>query len=160
MNSTMQNSQLSITEIFRHGAEQYPDSEIITFEGERAKHTTYAEVAERVNRLAGALRTLGVSSGDRVGTLCWNHQEHMEAYLAIPSMGAVLHTLNLRLPPSQLAQIIIHAQDKVVIVDDFARTTVGVGDRAMSECREGDRRRVGGGLGARRHTGVRDAACG
>jgi fatty-acyl-CoA synthase len=118
MNSTMQDSQLSITEIFRHGAELYPDSEIITFEGERAKHTTYAEVAERVNRLAGALRRLGVGAGDRVGTLCWNHQEHMEAYLAIPCMGAVLHTLNLRLPPSQLAQIINHAEDKVVIVDD------------------------------------------
>ncbi|HEY6469995.1 MAG TPA: fatty acid--CoA ligase [Candidatus Dormibacteraeota bacterium] len=118
MNSTMQDSQLSITEIFRHGAEQYPDSEIITFEGERARHTSYAKVAERVNRLAGALRTLGVGPGDRVGTLCWNHQEHMEAYLAIPCMGAVLHTLNLRLPPAQLAQIINHAQDKVVIVDD------------------------------------------
>ena len=52
------------------------------------------------------------------GTLCWNHQEHMEAYLAIPCMGAVLHTLNLRLPPPQLAQIINHAQDKVVIVDN------------------------------------------
>jgi fatty-acyl-CoA synthase len=118
MDSTMQDSPLSITEIFRHGAALYPDSEIITFEGERAKHTSYATVAERVNRLAGALRTLGVKPGDRVGTLCWNHQEHMEAYLAIPSMGAVLHTLNLRLPPPQLAQIINHAQDRVIIVDD------------------------------------------
>src|SRR5580704_12551288 len=120
MNSTMQDSQLSITEIFRHGAELYPESEIITFEGERARHTTYAKVAERVNRLAGALRTLGIVAGDRVGTLCWNHQEHIEAYMAIPSMGAVLHTLNLRLPPSQLAQIINHAQDKVVVVDSLA----------------------------------------
>jgi fatty-acyl-CoA synthase len=118
MNSTMQDSPLSITELFRHGAEVFPDSEIITFEGEQARHTSYAKVAERVNRLAGALRRLGISDGDRVGTLSWNHQEHLEAYLAVPSMGAVLHTLNLRLPPPQLAQIINHAQDRVVIVDD------------------------------------------
>jgi fatty-acyl-CoA synthase len=118
MNSTMQDSPLSITELFRHGAAVFPDSEIITFEGERARHTSYAKVAERVNRLAGALRTLGIVAGDRVGTLSWNHQEHMEAYFAIPCMGAVLHTLNLRLPPSQLAQIIKHAEDRIVIVDD------------------------------------------
>jgi acyl-CoA synthetase (AMP-forming)/AMP-acid ligase II len=118
MNSTMQDSPLSITELFRHGAEVFPDSEIITFEGEQARHTSYAKVAERVNRLAGALRRLGIRDGDRVGTLSWNHQEHLEAYLAVPSMGAVLHTLNLRLPPPQLTQIINHAQDRVVIVDD------------------------------------------
>ncbi|HEY6782673.1 MAG TPA: long-chain fatty acid--CoA ligase [Candidatus Dormibacteraeota bacterium] len=118
MNSTMQDAPLSITELFRHGAQVFPDSEIITFEGERARHTSYAKVAERVNRLAGALRTLGIVPGDRVGTLCWNHQEHIEAYFAIPCMGAVLHTLNLRLPPPQLAQIINHAEDRVVIVDD------------------------------------------
>ncbi len=118
MNSTMQDAPLSITELFRHGAQVFPDSEIITFEGERARHTSYAKVAERVNRLAGALRTLGIVPGDRVGTLCWNHQEHIEAYFAVPCMGAVLHTLNLRLPPPQLAQIINHAEDRVVIVDD------------------------------------------
>jgi fatty-acyl-CoA synthase len=118
MNSTMQDSPLSITQLFRHGAQVYPDSEIITFEGEQARHTSYAKVAERVNRLAGALQKLGIVAGDRVGTLSWNHQEHLEAYFAIPSMGAVLHTLNLRLPPPQLAQIINHAQDRVVIVDD------------------------------------------
>jgi fatty-acyl-CoA synthase len=118
MDSTMQDATLSIRELFRHGVEVFPDSEVITFEGERARHTSYAQVAERVNRLAGALRSLGIAPGDRVGTLCWNHQEHIEAYFAIPCMGAVLHTLNLRLPPPQLAQIINHAQDRIVIVDD------------------------------------------
>jgi fatty-acyl-CoA synthase len=117
MNSTMQDRPLSITELFRHGAEVYPDSEIITFEGERARHTRFETVAERVGRLAGALRTLGIVPGDRVATLCWNHQEHIEAYFAVPCMGAVLHTLNLRLPPGQLTQIINHAEDRVVIVD-------------------------------------------
>jgi fatty-acyl-CoA synthase len=116
--STMQDAPLSITELFRHGAEVFPESEVITFEGERARHTSYAKVAERVRRLAGALRALGVGPGDRVATLGWNHQEHLEAYFAIPCMGAVLHTLNLRLPPQQLAQVINHAQDRVIIVDD------------------------------------------
>ncbi len=118
MDSTMQDMPLNITALFRRGEAMFPDSEVITFEGERARHTRYAVVAERVHRLAGALRTLGIVSGDRVATLCWNHQEHLETYFAIPCMGAVLHTLNLRLPPNQLAQIINHAEDRVVIVDD------------------------------------------
>src|SRR6202049_213066 len=118
MQSTMQDIPLSITDLFRRGAELFPDSELIPFEGERPRHTRYATVAERAQRLAGALRRLGGVEGDRVATLCWNHQEHLEAYFAIPCMGAVLHTLNLRLPPTQLAQIINHAHDRIVIVDD------------------------------------------
>ncbi|MFN2539479.1 MAG: long-chain fatty acid--CoA ligase, partial [Mycobacteriales bacterium] len=78
---------------------------------------TYAEVGARAIRLAHALRGLGVVEGDRVGTFLWNTKEHLEAYLAVPSMGGVLHTLNLRLFPEQLAYVINHAEDKVVIVD-------------------------------------------
>ena len=74
-------------------------------------------MAERAERLARALRRLGVGDGDRVGTFAWNNQEHLEAYLAVPSMGAVLHTLNIRLFPEQLAYVVNHAEDKVVIVD-------------------------------------------
>jgi fatty-acyl-CoA synthase len=118
MDSTMQDMPLNIRALFRRGEAMFPDSEVITFEGEQTRHTRYAVVAERVHRLAGALRTLGIVPGDRVATLCWNHQEHLETYFAIPCMGAVLHTLNLRLPPNQLAQIINHAEDRVVIVDD------------------------------------------
>ncbi len=117
MKSTMQDVPLTITALFRRGASIYPDAEIITFEGESSKHTRFADVAARVPRLANALKALGVREGDRVGTLCWNEQEHVEAYFAVPCMGAVLHTLNLRLPPQQLAQIVNHAEDKVIIVD-------------------------------------------
>ena len=74
-------------------------------------------MAERAARLAGALAGLGVQQGERVGTFLWNTQEHLEAYFAIPSMGAVMHTLNLRLFPEQLAYVINHGQDKVVIAD-------------------------------------------
>ena len=78
---------------------------------------SYADVAARCERLAGALAALGVVPGDRVGTLQWNTQAHLEAYLAIPCMGAVLHTLNLRLFSDQLAWIINHAEDRVILVD-------------------------------------------
>ena len=117
MQSTMQDGDLTITDILRRGARVYPDSQVVSFTGETSRHGSFAEVAANAARLAGALRRLGIREGDRVGTLCWNHQEHVEAYLAIPCMGAVLHTLNLRLAPEQLAYVINHAEDRVVLVD-------------------------------------------
>ena len=74
-------------------------------------------MAAGAEKLAAALKRLGIRPGDRVGTFCWNNQEHLEAYLGIPSMGAVLHTLNIRLPADQLAYVVNHAEDRVVIVD-------------------------------------------
>ncbi|MCC7078511.1 MAG: long-chain fatty acid--CoA ligase [Acidimicrobiia bacterium] len=118
MSTTMQPHQLTITDILGHGRRVYSDSEVVTFEGETSRRATYAEVADRTDRLAAALARLGVRPGDRVGTFCWNTQEHLEAYLAVPSMGAVLHTLNIRLFPEQLAYVVGHAADKVIIVDD------------------------------------------
>ncbi|TME50056.1 MAG: long-chain fatty acid--CoA ligase [Chloroflexi bacterium] len=117
MKSTMQDAPLTVTDILRRGERVFPDSEVITFQGERSRHTRFGDVAARIPRLASALERLGVRQGERVGTLCWNHQEHLEAYFAVSCMGSVLHTLNLRLPPPQLAQIVNHAGDKVVIVD-------------------------------------------
>ena len=117
MKSTMQTAQLTVTSLMTRGARLFANSEVITWRGDSARHSTYVEVFERVGRLANVLRGMGVTEGDRVGTLCWNNQEHMEAYLAIPCMGAVLHTLNLRLPPSQLVHIVNDAEDRVIIVD-------------------------------------------
>jgi fatty-acyl-CoA synthase len=117
MLSTMQDFPLTIGMIFRHGRAVHPDGEVVTFDGEGTRSATVTEIAARVERLAAALRRLGVEAGDRVATLCWNHQEHVEAYFAIPGMGAVLHTLNLRLFPEQLEYIVNHAQDRVVILD-------------------------------------------
>ena len=115
--STMQDVQLTISSLLRHGETVFADSRVRTFDGDTVREATYAQVARRAARLAGALAALGVEQGDRVGTFLWNTQEHLEAYLAVPSMGAVLHTLNLRLFPEQLAYVIDHGQDKVVIVD-------------------------------------------
>jgi fatty-acyl-CoA synthase len=117
MKSTMQTSQLTITSLMLRGRQLFASNEVITWQGDGARHSTYAQVAERAARLANVLRDLGVGEGDRVATLCWNNQEHLECYLAIPCMGAVLHTLNLRLAPKQLAHIVNDARDRVVIVD-------------------------------------------
>ncbi len=83
----------------------------------RLERTDYAALTARVGRLASALRRLGVRPGDRVATLCWNHARHLEVYLAAPAMGAVVHTLNLRLHPDELAFIATHAEDSIVVVD-------------------------------------------
>jgi fatty-acyl-CoA synthase len=118
--STMQDDfQLTVPAMLRHGEQVYGRSEVLTWTGSDAgpRRVTFADIGRRARRLAGALVDLGVGPGDRVGTLSWNNQEHLEAYFAIPGLGGVLHTLNLRLPPAQLAHIVNHAEDKVVIVD-------------------------------------------
>jgi len=116
--STMQDFPLTITMALRHGSTVYRDSEVVTWTDAGARRGTFAEIGANAGRLAHALAKLGIDAGERVGTFMWNSQEHMEAYLAIPSMGAVLHTLNIRLFPEQLMYVINHAEDKVIIVDD------------------------------------------
>jgi fatty-acyl-CoA synthase len=116
--STMQDFPLSIVAILRHGQRVYAQSECVTWTDTGTRRASFAEVGAGAARLANALASLGVERGDRVGTFCWNSQEHLEAYLAVPSMGAVLHTLNIRLFPEQLAYVINHAQDKLIILDD------------------------------------------
>ena len=118
MRSTMQDFPLTIQAILRHGAEVNGDGQVITATADGSRSQSYADLGRRAARLANALRGLGVTGDDRVGTFQWNNGEHLEAYLAIPSMGAVLHTLNIRLFPEQLTYIANHAEDKVVIVDD------------------------------------------
>jgi fatty-acyl-CoA synthase len=117
MKSTMQDFPLTIASLYRRGRDIFGDSEVVTFEGQESRRATFATVSQRAEKLAGALLRLGIREGDRVATFSWNNQEHQEAYLAVPCMGAILHTLNLRLAPEQLAWIINHAEDKVIIVD-------------------------------------------
>lgn len=118
MLSTMQDCPLTINVIFEHSRRVHTDSEVVTFMGDAARRASYGEVGDRAERLAAALKRLGIRQSDRVGTFCWNSQEHLESYFAIPCMGAVLHTLNLRLFPEQLTYIINHAEDRAIIVDD------------------------------------------
>ena len=102
MRSTMQEFPLTIASLYRRGRDIFPDSRVVTFQGESSRRATFAEVAARAEKLAAALRRMGVREGTRVATFSWNNQEHQEAYLAVPCMGAVQHTLNLRLAPEQL----------------------------------------------------------
>ncbi|WP_406861920.1 long-chain fatty acid--CoA ligase [Streptomyces sp. HUAS MG47] len=119
MLSTMQDIPLTVTRILHHGMTIHGKSTITTWTGEpEPQRRTFAEAGTRATQLANALRDeLGVQDDDRVATLMWNNAEHVEAYFAIPSMGAVLHTLNLRLPVEQLVFIVNHAADKVVLVN-------------------------------------------
>ena len=117
MLSTMQDAPLTIGAIFRHGKNVRGAGQVVTLEGDHTRRARYADVALRAERLAAALRRLGVGPGDRVATFGWNTQEHLEAYFAIPGMGAVLHTLNIRLFPEQLVYVANHAEDQVVLVD-------------------------------------------
>src|SRR3954471_15277508 len=102
----MQEYPLTISAILRHGAAVYGGSECVTNTGSGFRRATFADVAANAERLAKALAKLGVGAGDRVATFCWNSQEHLEAYFAVPGMGAVLHTLNIRLFPEQLSHIV------------------------------------------------------
>jgi fatty-acyl-CoA synthase len=117
MQSTMQDVPLSVASILRHGQQVFGDSTIVTVGEGGNRRASFADVAANSARLAHGLRSLGIDGDQRVGTFMWNNQEHMEAYLAIPAMGAVLHTLNIRLFPDQVSYIATHAEDKVVIVD-------------------------------------------
>ena len=115
----MMDYPLSITAITRRAEAQFPHKTVTSRRPDKSivRHT-YAEVLDRTRRLAVALVALGVRPGDRVATLAWAGHEHLEAYLAIPSIGAVLHTLNLRLHHEELAYIINDADDRVVILDE------------------------------------------
>ena len=117
MRSTMNELPLAISRLVEYGRTQHADSTVKTWTGEGYRSATFAEVADRASQLAHALKDLGVTGDDRVATFMFNNQEHLEAYLAVPSMGAVLHTLNIRLFAEQLNFIANHAADKVVIVD-------------------------------------------
>ena len=114
----MMDYPLTITTILRYGTTIFGDKEVVTCAGEEpARRRSYADVGVRSAQLANALRALGVDADQRVGTFMWNNAEHLEAYLAVPSMGAVLHTLNLRLAADQVGYIATHAGDYAVIVD-------------------------------------------
>ena len=119
LNGLIMDYQLTIPTMLRRAEQLYFDREIVSRLPDRSRHShTYADMVDRTKRLSLALTKLGVESGDRVATFCWNHYQHLEAYFAIPTCGGVLHTLNLRLHPNDLIYIAGHAGDKVVLVDD------------------------------------------
>jgi len=125
MRSTMMDFPLTVGHIFGHGRALYSDSEVVTCEANGARRITFGALADRVEQLAAALRRLGVEPGDRVATFGWNNSEHQEAYFAIPGMGAVMHTINIRLSAEQIRYIIGHAEDTVLIADASLAPVLG-----------------------------------
>jgi fatty-acyl-CoA synthase len=118
MHGTMQDSPLTLTHILWRMEKLFPKKQVVTRRASGVHRYTYGEAVPRIRRLANALARLGVGTGDRVATLAWNNYRHFELYYAVPCMGAVLHTLNLRLSPEQLAYIVNDADDRVIVVDD------------------------------------------
>src|SRR5437867_10176435 len=119
MNGLMMDFPLTLSAIFRRAEQLFGPREIVWRQQDKSIHRyTFADWATRTRRLARALLDLGIRSGDRVATLGWNHGPHLEAYFGIPLVGAVLHTLNLRLHPEELAYIVNHAEDRAVLVDE------------------------------------------
>ncbi|ULE32156.1 long-chain fatty acid--CoA ligase [Mycobacterium sp. IDR2000157661] len=117
MRSTMQDVPLTVRTIVKHATSIHADRRVITPTESGYRGCDYAALGRRVGQLANGLRAVGITGDQRVATFLWNNQEHLEAYCAVPSMGAVLHTLNIRLSPEQLGYIANHAHDEVVIVD-------------------------------------------
>ncbi len=108
---------LTLLTMLERARRYFPDKEVVSRTAAGIFRYTYKDYYERTRRLAAALDGLGVRRGTRVGTLAWNHHRHLEAYFAVPCMGATLHTINLRLPAEHLAYVINHAGDEVILVD-------------------------------------------
>jgi acyl-CoA synthetase (AMP-forming)/AMP-acid ligase II len=117
MDGLMQDYPLLVRHVAERAETVFPDREIVTRTQDGLERSTYAQVVNRARRLADSLDRLGVKRGDRVATFGWNSVRHLELYLAVPSMGAVLHTLNIRLFEEDLHYIVGHAEDKVIFLD-------------------------------------------
>lgn len=119
MEGLIMDYQLNVPALLRRAEQLYGDKEIVTRLPDRSWHRyTYADFVPRARRLAAALRNeLGLVDGNRVGTFCWNHYQHLEAYIGVPIGGMVTHTLNLRLHPDDLTYIATHGGDRVLIAD-------------------------------------------
>ena len=118
MKGLMMDYQLTVPVIVKRVETFFGHKQIVTRQPDKSLHRcTYADVTHRSKKLSVALKKLGIKEGDRVATFCWNHYQHLEIYFAVPSMGAVLHTLNLRLSADDLEFIVNHAEDSVLIID-------------------------------------------
>src|SRR5256885_16794144 len=117
MDGLMQDYPLLVRHVAERAETVFPSREIVSVTQDGVERSTYAEVVERARRLASSLERLGVKPGDRVATFGWNSRRHLELYLAVPSLGAVLHTLNIRLFDDDLHYIAAHAEDRAIFLD-------------------------------------------
>jgi len=119
MRGTMMEGPLLVPALLDRAARYFPDVEVVSRQPDKSvQRTTWREVHRRSRALADSFSKLGLRKGDRVATLMWNHSRHLETYFAVPLLGGILHTLNLRLHPDDLAAIATHAGDRYLVVDD------------------------------------------
>src|SRR5580698_1924463 len=117
MHGTMMHHPLLLTSFLYRAGKLCPNVEIVSRHPDKTLTLTcYGAFHDRARRLAEALTTLGVKRGDRVATMLWNHDAHLEAFFGVPATGAILHTLNLRLHPHEIAAIANKAQDRLLII--------------------------------------------
>ncbi|MEN2767168.1 long-chain fatty acid--CoA ligase [Ornithinibacillus xuwenensis] len=109
---------LAVGSLMEHAERFFPKKEVISQTHDKLHRLRYGEIGQRTRRLMSILNELGIQHGDRVGTLAWNHHRHLEIYFAAPGMGAVLHTINIRLSPEDIIYIINHAEDKILFIDE------------------------------------------
>jgi acyl-CoA synthetase (AMP-forming)/AMP-acid ligase II len=115
---TMQNTPLLMSRILGRGAELDPGVEVVTAQANGTHRQTLKQTWERAQQLANALKAHGIDTGDRIASFMWNNYRHLELYQGVPSMGCVLHTLNIRLSPADLEYIINHAGDRIIFADE------------------------------------------
>ncbi|MCF8565243.1 long-chain fatty acid--CoA ligase [Alicyclobacillus tolerans] len=126
----MMQTPLLMKSLLERAEKLFPNKEVVSRTANGLLRYTYREYGQRTRRLSSVLASLGVERGDRVATFAWNSHRHLEAYFAIPSMGAVLHTVNIRLFPEQIAYIVNHAEDKVMLIDeDLVPLIEGIQDK-------------------------------
>ena len=119
MDGLMMDFELTLDAVLRRAEQHFFKKEIVTRLPDKSFHRyTYGDMAKRAKKLALALQRLGIQPGEAVGTFCWNHYQHFEAYFAIPVIGGILHTLNLRLHPDDLEYIANDGKDQAIIFDE------------------------------------------
>src|SRR5215470_3677839 len=119
MRGTMMDFPLTLKTILERAEKQFPKVQILSRRPDRSVvRTNYRAFTERARRLASAVTRLGMRRGDRVASMMWNHSGHLEAFFGVPCAGGILHTLNLRLHPHEIAGIANHAEDRFLLIDD------------------------------------------
>ncbi len=118
MEGLMMKQELMISDLLEHAAKVHKDREIYTLQTNMTEHRyTWSEAARRTKKLANALKAAGIKKGDRVATIAWNNFRHIEIYYAVSSIGAIVHTINPRLDPQQIAWMVNHAEDSMMFFD-------------------------------------------
>lgn len=126
----MMKTPLLLSSFMERAEKYFPNKYVISRTHTGIKRIPYSEIGKRTRRLASALEKIGMNKGDKIGSFAWNHHRHLEAYFAVPSRGAILHMVNIRLSEEHLIYVINHAEDKILMIDvDLIPTIENIRDR-------------------------------